>query len=140
MTKARLKQLREEFLTDTLQYYTTDPKRRCIDVARGQCFYSPENAGKVGISEGCAIGRHITNSLALILDGSMTTAVSSEVVFEQLPLKLRKLQKFFLSDVQSLHDRKENWSKNGLTRAGKRNVKTICKNYGLSVDAKYLPK
>ena len=46
------------FLLDALEYYTTNPNRRCTSKL-GRCMYNPKTANKK-ISEGCLIGRHLT--------------------------------------------------------------------------------
>src|SRR4051812_25883876 len=62
----------KEFLLDTLEYYTTDVNRRCVST-HDACFYSAINAGKEGISDGCAIGRHLpSEEVKLQLDGKGT--------------------------------------------------------------------
>jgi hypothetical protein len=49
---------KKELLLDTIEYYSIDRNRRCeLD---NSCKYSPKSAGKKGISEGCAIGRHLS--------------------------------------------------------------------------------
>lgn len=57
-----------EFLEDTVKYYSENTNRRCVNNVIVGCYYSPENAGKIGISDGCAIGRHLKDSLKEKLD------------------------------------------------------------------------
>jgi len=54
--------LQEKILLDTLEYYIVDSdNRRCISY-NGGCFYNPKGAGKTKKqSEGCAIGRLLSN-------------------------------------------------------------------------------
>lgn len=120
-----------EFLEDTVKYYSEDVNRRCI--SSNGCFYDPIQAGKEGVSDGCAIGRHLKPNLKVDLDNASENIVSEIKVFNQLPLKLKKLGREFLREVQKLHDSsmKSYWDEEGLTDSGKNKVKEIKKEFKL---------
>lgn len=117
---------REEFLLDMVKYYSEDTNRRCTGPDR--CYYSPISVGKVGISEGCAIGRHLTPELQLELDSFDISSVTKDYVFERLPNFLQELGKMFLFSVQSFHDQETNWTSQGKIN---QNVMRIVKEYDL---------
>src|SRR5688500_14111230 len=106
---------KEDFLLDMLEYYVGHPDRRCVS-SGGGCFYSPINAGKQGISEGCAFGRHLEPELQLELDGSGT--VSSIALRSDkwilVPQWLKNLEVGFLYRIQTLHDDGNNWTIKGV--------------------------
>lgn len=118
-----------EFLEDTVAYYSEDVNRRCRGAVN--CYYSPKNADKIGISEGCAIGRHLKDSLKEKLDDTEESGVNTTVIFNKLPKKLRQLGQDFLTDIQILHDLQVYWNSKGLTKAGKEYYKAIKQKYEL---------
>lgn len=114
-----------EFLEDTVKYYSEDVNRRCVS-ADSDCFYSPKSISKEEISEGCAIGRHLTDKLKEELDKEfINETVLNNVLFNKLPNELRVLGKSFLEIVQRIHDNEKNWDEGGLTRFGELYVKKI---------------
>ena len=120
---------RLEFLEDTIKYYSEDTSRRCLD--GGFCLYSPINACNNN-SEGCAIGRHLTPKLQLLLDKTENnSSVGNGKVFKKLPKWMRELGQDFLSDMQELHDEEYNWDEGGLTELGKERVQEIKSEYNL---------
>lgn len=122
---------RLEFLNDTITYYSENVDRRCT--YEHGCFYSPINSDKQGISEGCAIGRHLDSELQLRLDKDSIgdSGVSNDEVFESLPTWLQELGQDFLVSIQILHDRKENWDSKGLSEIGKEHVNNIITKYDI---------
>jgi hypothetical protein len=115
--KKSLQQKQEEFLIDALEYYTADTQRRCANIL-GNCQYSPFNANKEGISEGCLIGRKIYKDLQLRLDSMDKCSVEHDNIFDMLPKKLKDLEKEFLYRCQLFHDNYTYWGNDGLTSAG----------------------
>jgi hypothetical protein len=142
--EAHLTENHEEFLLDTLEYYSADVNRRCTDSANlfSGCKYSPFNVGKVGVSEGCAIGRHMTPKNQKLADGCKNANIG--YIFKTnpklIPSKLRSLGVEFLTRVQRLHDSDENWCKDGISRKGAIYVKSMVNEFNLSPDKfrKYL--
>lgn len=126
---------KEEFLLDMLDYYIVDPEgRRCNSEAG--CYYSPETIGKE-TSEGCAIGRKLDRVLANDLDsGGMSLCISDAISeYTVFPDYMYKLPIAFLSAIQVLHDKKENWDfeNTGLSMQGVAEVVRIVKTYGLDL-------
>lgn len=98
---------KEEFLLDTVKYYSRDTNRRC---KKDRCYYSPNSADKEGISEGCAIGRHLSPELQRKLDSLEDSGVAYEHIFQLLPSSLQELGQEFLADVQCFHDADRFWN------------------------------
>lgn len=134
MTELQEKQL--AFLDETVEYYSADTNRRCVN--GNMCYYSPKTARKESVSEGCAVGRHLPADFANYLDGR-ATIISVHGIFgnpglyAKLPDELKELGKDFLGGVQRLHDVSENWNANGLTKQGKRAVEVIKRNIELGL-------
>ena len=125
---------RKQVLEDTIKYYSEDTNRRCVK--NSGCYYNPINAGKEGISEGCAIGRLISEELQIELDSISDSeengsGVYNLEVFILLPEEIQALGQDFLSSLQNLHDSGTFWSRKGLTEAGKRRVTEIKRIYGI---------
>lgn len=120
-----------EFLQDTVKYYSENTNRRCVNNVIVGCYYSPENAGKIGISDGCAIGRHLKDSLKEKLDDTEESEVNTTVIFNKLPKKLKELGKDFLTDIQNLHDLQKYWNSEGLSKVGEEYYKDIKEKYEL---------
>lgn len=129
---SELNQKRKDFLEDMIQYYVGHPDRRNFkpektfkDNMVNVCRYSPHTTEKVGISEGCAIGRKLPPMLALKLDVKFSGGASIAKVFgnleirEEIPEDLKILGLDFLWNVQSLHDREQYWKEGQLTNSGK---------------------
>lgn len=120
----------EEFLLDTLEYYSLDTSRRCTN-KDGRCYYSPKNAVTTG--NGCAIGRHLPDALKEALDAASDgDGITVEALFtdgdyphlhQGVPDLLKNLPVDFLYKVQRFHDGNQNWNSSGLTDDGKRWVK-----------------
>ena len=129
-----IKKKRLEFLEDTIQYYSENVERRCT--LKGRCTYSPVNVGKQDVSEGCAIGRHMTPANAVkadLLKSSYEGAVSAQFIAtdapELLPNDMLKLGGNFLRAAQGLHDDDRYWFLGGLTDTGKKQYKWIVTLY-----------
>lgn len=118
INKKRLK-----FLNETIKHFNSTNRAM---TPFGRCLYVPIE----GVSEGCAIGRHIKNkALCFKLDG--IGGVGKFEVFVVLPKKLKDLGQDFLAEVQRLHDNKSNWDENGLTHYGNTKVEIIKTDFNL---------
>ncbi|MBP6566102.1 MAG: hypothetical protein KA270_02980 [Saprospiraceae bacterium] len=94
-----------ELLNDTIQYYWGKPERKSFNDI-GLCSYYP-GKNEINHTNGCAIGRLISDDLAIKLDdmGMIdSTAIYNDAIFYKLPDWLKKLGKHFLEDLQQLHD------------------------------------
>ncbi len=115
-----LKQLMQEFLDETVQYYSEDTNRRCVSKG-GYCYYNPRQAGKVGVSQGCAIGRVMSSSQKRYVVNQSVANIEPKY----MPKSLINFPKRFLVSMQNLHDLATNWDENGLTERGQDAVATI---------------
>ena len=124
---------RIEFLRDTINYYSDDTNRRCIE--NRMCYYSPEKIGKSEISNGCAIGRHLSREDANFIDNigvmDVKRIINDPILSQKLPEWMKDLGTSFLYDVQLLHDRSGYWNESGITAAGIDQVKKIQREYEL---------
>lgn len=114
----------QELLDNTIRYYSEDINRRCRGEGRG-CYYSPTKINKEGISEGCAIGRHLSPEVQLKFDNavdvgsqSITTLYNTPQYFNLLPEWMKKMPVKFLGKIQRLHDNSQFWNEKGLTDKG----------------------
>lgn len=120
---------REQFLLDTIKYYSEDTSRRCV--SEGKCTYSPETLNKN--SEGCAIGRWLDEELQLELDALGIVPVQNEKVFDKLPKWMQGMGIYFLQHVQDLHDSSIYWDESGLSQLGKNKVNEMIEHYTLNI-------
>lgn len=120
---------REEFLLDTIKYYSEDVSRRCVD--NGNCKYSGKSLNMN--SDGCAIGRWLDEELKLELDALGTVPVQNEKVFDKLPKWMQGMGRCFLHDVQDLHDIDNYWNESGLSQFGKEKVNEMIEHYTLNI-------
>lgn len=128
----------EEFLIDTLEYYSVDPTRRCATID-GKCYYSPKNTITTG--DGCAIGRHLPDMLKESLDVashgnpitvySLFTNVDHSHFLKDVPDILKSLDVEFLFRIQVLHDYNSNWHTEGLTNTGKEELRRTIIEFNL---------
>lgn len=112
MEKQTLQQKKLAFLQETVKHYTRD-NRSSDDTG---CYYSAQDN-----SMGCAIGRHLSPSLSIKLDGKEflnNNGVSNAGVYNLLPEELKELGQEFLKSVQILHDRTLFWDAKGLSDEG----------------------
>ena len=131
--KAKLQWL----LDDTLKYFNRST--RCM--IGGVCQYE-----KTDTSEGCAVGRLVTNASAIFLDnfGDITDIEDSVMSSYIGTIRPSQLPKFFrenmsfLRDLQILHDRHLNWryddDEGGLSEEGVLKLKRIVETYKLKAD------
>lgn len=124
---------KEGFLLDMLEYYTTDINRRCSNTS--SCYYSPVKAGKEGISEGCAIGRHLDGETQLLCDNSAYSSITelNRLTTIELPKWFKKLSVIFLQSIQNLHDVDSYWCSTGLSINGKSKVEELVEMHELNL-------
>jgi len=124
---------KEAFLLDALDYYTTDTNRLCVN--KGLCKYSPVNATKEGISEGCMIGRHMTPENQMMADAINPYGADVSLILKNysdlLPDWLKLFESEFIRDCQKLHDNYDNWDYTGLTICGYNRLRDIINAYSL---------
>lgn len=126
---------KEKFLLDTLQYFTAHPSRRCMNESGTRCAYSPETVGLESISEGCAIGRHMTPENKLKADRKLTDLADLLHCNPELfPEWMIPWGSNFLKKVQNLHDHSTNWNARGLTGKGKNELQSIIVIYQIPSD------
>ena len=110
----------EEILNETVEYYSGNPKaRRSSD--NGVCSFN----GPYG--EHCAVGRCFLPEFQMLGDkliGNRSNLITFmklngvESIDEFLQPQYRGKNYRFWTNLQYLHDTKENWNKNGLTEQG----------------------
>jgi len=126
-----------EFLNDTIAYYSVDPvNRRCTD-KEGNCKYSPKTVNKVGLSEGCAIGRKLPPNVQVLLDSSSYGSIDcikrdDPVKYDKLPEWMKEFPILFLEAVQRLHDNAAFWTDTGLSESGIAKVNEIKQRFNLN--------
>lgn len=120
---------KKEFLLDTLEYYTQDPKGRTCE-SGGVCGYSSIFLGKQDTSEGCALGRYMSEEFAKFADdsGNSIKRLQGE---EGFPEKLKNLPHLFLQDVQTLHDISRYWTDSGLSVDGIKYLEEIMEEWNI---------
>ena len=96
-----------------------------------KCHYTPEGAGKVGISEGCLIGRAVPKAIAIIME-EYGSSVYTKTQFLNLPESMRNMGQEFLETCQCLHDFGDRWEKIGLSERGKEHLEEIISEFELS--------
>lgn len=104
-------QERLSYLDEVAGHFNTGNR----SVRNGLCvYYHPEHGG-------CAIGIKIPDKdLCRKLDEFYTSfKVADSDVFNLLPLDMQEFSKDFLECVQRFHDKGNNWTKTGLSLAGK---------------------
>ncbi len=128
MKEQTLREKQEAFINDTVAYYSADPAARRNFVPDRGCFYKAVRPS----SEGCAIGRHLTEDLCTELDcidDNYTTddgtGVNNTDVFNKLPARLRKLTQQFLTDMQQMHDHNVYWVGEGFEQRRENYLRTI---------------
>lgn len=120
---------KEEFLLDTIKYYSEDTLRRCVE--NGMCTYSGKTLNKN--SDGCAIGRWLNEEVRLELDALDNIPVHDDLVYNKLPEWMRNFGKDFLENVQCLHDYDGHWNESGLSQLGNDRVNAMIKDYTLNI-------
>ena len=97
--------LRQEFLDFTINHFS-------------------ENGSAIdnSYSAGCAIGIHLNKEKAMELDKNICGSSPVGLIFNKLPITLKKLGKHFLRDIQQWHDKRLHWNE----------YKTLVPNIGKS--------
>lgn len=121
---------REELLDSTIKFYNST--NRAMQNTGG-CYYHLQLAGE-DKPRRCAIGREISEELAITLDLNNDGAVSDDDVFDKLPSRLQDMGQMFLQDVQLLHDDEKYWDENGLSEEGEQEVERLIKQYNLNYE------
>jgi hypothetical protein len=111
----------EAFLDETVSYFSEDVNRRCSN-GKGRCYYNPADIDKEDISEGCAIGRLMTQAQKEEADFNDSVGVLPKHL---IPERLKDFNLGFLRKVQALHDKELYWTKDGLSSWGKDMVESI---------------
>lgn len=106
---------KEELLNNTIKRYNIET--RSTDGSR--CKYLNNDDRR------CAIGIELNKPLARRLDMIEPNGVINDEVFKLLPKRLKKMGKDFLSEVQVLHDNRQYWTEEGLSRQGEFRVSEI---------------
>lgn len=127
MRKTKEEQL--ALLEETVAYYTEDVMLRCV-LPNG-CRYSGDSVERPN-SNGCAIGRLLTPELRLRLDRIHPNRPVS-VVWDHLPDDVKAFGLDYLRELQSLHDRPENWDDNGLSETGQKQYGVIKSRINIEV-------
>ncbi len=92
------------YLLEVASYFNSE--NRSLSENKMQCIYG---------GNGCAIGMKIQDKeLCDRLDNGGGSSVSNINTFIQIPSELRIYGHDFLSQIQSLHDIRSNWDKNGI--------------------------
>jgi len=126
----------EQFLKDTIDYYSANPsERRCVGSTG--CFYSPKNAENP-TSDGCAIGRWLKPKVQKLFDSRDNSAIGGLIeenpeYKKLLPKWMQKMSPAFLRSVQNLHDENDHWDNTGLTVDGIYRVNRIIEIYSLDM-------
>ncbi len=121
-----------EIVTETVDFYSADPKRRSYNIADG-CTFN----GKDGTH--CAVGRCLLpeyHEQGFYLEGNTQTfskfAESHGKEFdEMLQEQYRGHEMAFWKSLQVLHDDYSNWDKSGITFNGEVAVNNIYERYQL---------
>lgn len=90
------------------------------------CLYVPKDFKK---SEGCAIGRKLTEKEKKLIVGSELNETDVEGLIEKIGRLefFRLISTRYLIYIQSLHDDRNFWDEKGLSRDGRINFKRIYK-------------
>jgi len=95
------------------------------------CFYDGSRNTKLE-SDGCAVGRLLSKRMKAKLDKKYTFSDKDSGVkdlFHELPKTIQVYGEDFLEALQQLHDSNIFWAEFGLTKEGKKFVKSIKNKY-----------
>jgi len=129
-----IEEKRLAILNETITYYGKNPKRRCVtsSISGGKiCFYDGSKNTKLE-SDGCAVGRLLSKRMKAKLDKKYTFSDKDSGVkdlFHELPKTIQVYGEDFLEALQQLHDSNIFWAEFGLTKEGKKFVKSIKNKY-----------
>jgi len=127
--KRQLSKSPEELLRNTIsRFHLGNLAIVATSYKSTQCVYFDPESGKR-----CSIGAELTKPLALKLNSLDDTAVNEDKVFNQLPQRLQSFGKWFLQDIQNLHDESDYWDSNGLNKKGEIRVEGIIEEHKLNI-------
>lgn len=133
-----IKERQLQILDETVAYYSKDTNRRCTSpkgTVTGGCFYAPESVNKVGISDGCAVGRLLTPEFRIFIDSKIepgfNSYIDNENIFSLLPNDIKELGGSYLRALQGLHDSPLHWLENGISTNGLEYVEKMKIDYQL---------
>lgn len=118
---------KQEIIEETVAYYSKNTARRSV-AESGGCAYVSE------IGNNCAIGRCMTPRYkervrAMEANEKIAEEMYEDLGFDSLDSVLKKKYRghdsLFWARLQQLHDAKENWNDEGITKEGVRNVKRL---------------
>lgn len=114
-----------DFLADTVNYFSVNPRdRRCVE-GSSTCRYYPIKP----TTDGCAIGRHMTKKNQLLADDAEFGGI--DWLIEERPNLfpgwMVSLGKEFLATMQSLHDTVKYWTESELSQEGEAEFENIVK-------------
>lgn len=126
MTEQEIKAKRLEILEDTVKYYSEDTSRRALEIIQGhgslpKCKYITTDNKKR-----CAVGRLISDDKIEQLKYINNTVESIFIDNPEILSKdIKLVGKYFMQDLQYLHDLEDNWDICGITKKGKLSVEQI---------------
>jgi hypothetical protein len=120
-----------ELLASTMEHFN-DGNRGLDPNDSDICQYTPTEKSK-----GCAIGRCLSKKDLRVIKDERLNGNSIDTLIDREGLglsKLRGLSTNFLTDLQMLHDRSDNWNREGLSSDGRGSAKQIkegikCQSY-----------
>lgn len=109
LKQIQIRARRLEVLDETVKFYSEDINRLSI-LENGNCLYKTTD-GKM-----CAIGR-LTKNVDNI-SNLQNHSVDCNSVWDNLEDEIKQLGKWFLCNLQKLHDYKDYWNEKGLSEQG----------------------
>lgn len=119
-----MQKTKAEIINETAAYYHENPRAKSPS---GKCMYLTED-GRM-----CAVGRCMTpEAVAAVRDiCEDAAAIDEEYGLERLlKEEYRHHSLYFWSDLQSFHDRNDNWGGDGITLDGQRHVAQLLEDWG----------
>ena len=124
--KRKVSKNRQELLDNTINYFNSENRGVVSNNEKdSMCFYYSDKTTKR-----CAIGIEVRKKTAITLQKN-NAPIDYPPNFNLLPKRLQNMGKYFLRDIQSLHDNHKNWTKTGLSLQGKEIVEDIKTHYNL---------
>lgn len=119
-------------LADNLDYFVSNPKRRCFLGVYG-CKYHGETLGIK--TKGCFIGALLPVATRRMLDENKVTNIFNVIEYcKENNIKLPKMitdNRNLMSYFQLLHDANHFWNENGLSNEGISELNFIINEYNL---------
>lgn len=123
--RRKVSKTRQELLDNTINHFNIENRGIKPDCDATVCLYYCYANNKR-----CAIGIEVNKKTAIALQKE-NKPVSYTYSFNLLPKRLRNMGRSFLESIQNLHDKSENWTKEGLSLKGKIFVEDIKTTYKL---------